>query len=285
MTLKDLLRKKSHIQSSSTDSTASTLSSPQQPQEQTPEPEREIPEFTFIRSTTNTQEIISPPSYPGDEPSPRLAPAQAQTQTQTKPEPKKSRHSIFRRASHNTAGSSDDAERKGKESEARSSEDATVGGGGGGGKNLPARPRAERKLSERLHLGARSRSSSSIASSNLPSGLGDAPETVAAPVAGQGGLDGADERERKGRKETVEEKAVKEEREALWEKRATVLALGNPLLDGGGEGRVGGDGQGEEARPRSRSRSVGDEKTEVRCFFCARHRGKWEVRKGRGTVR
>jgi len=51
MTLKDLLKKKDRIKDDDTQATASSLSSP---------------EFTFIRSDTNTEEIIQPPSYASD---------------------------------------------------------------------------------------------------------------------------------------------------------------------------------------------------------------------------
>ena len=80
MTLKDLLTKKDRIE----EDDASSLSPP------------EPPEFTFLRTTTNTQEVIAPPSYPGDDkPLP--------------PSPPRRKHSIFRRRHSHTSAPSDRA--------------------------------------------------------------------------------------------------------------------------------------------------------------------------------
>jgi hypothetical protein len=59
MALKDLLKKKDKTRSdegnaSSTPNTTTRRRAP------------DIPEFTFVRTTTSTQETIEPPSFPGD---------------------------------------------------------------------------------------------------------------------------------------------------------------------------------------------------------------------------
>jgi hypothetical protein len=144
MTLKDLLKKNNKVQA---ESSSQHLAPPEDP-----------PEFTFIRTTTNTQEFIVPPTYPGDEGPPEHSPGR--------------RLSRFRR--HSNASQ---ASQKGEPND-----------------KLNARPRSERRLSERLHLGSRSRSAST-SSVNIPA---DLPE-----------LRG-------------------EEGEEVWEQRATLLAKSNP---------------------------------------------------------
>ena len=123
-------------------------------------PPEEPPSFTFLRTTTNTQEVIIPPTYPGDQPSSEHSPGK--------------RLSRFRRHS-NTSQSQ--ASHSGEHNE-----------------KADTRPKSERRLSERLHLGSRSRSAST-SSVNIPA---DLPEI-------QG-----------------------EEGEEVWEKRATLLAKSNP---------------------------------------------------------
>ena len=124
--------------------------------------------------TSGQAEIKKPPSFPGDRTS--LHP--------TQPPPK--RHSRFRRHS-NVSSPGTSAER--------------------GSLDTLGRPKTERRLSERLHLGSRNRSASS-SSVNIPANL---PEIGGAAARG------------------VEE-------EAEWEKRATLLAKSNPNQDVGGEG-------------------------------------------------
>jgi hypothetical protein len=112
MTLKDLLKKKEKIKVDQGESQAapSNLLSP------------DVPEFTFLRTTTNTESIIEPPSFPGDptRQQPLLSPT----------EPHK-RFGKLRR--HSNAG------QNGAETEAK----------------------GEHRLSERLHFG-RQRSSTSV---------------------------------------------------------------------------------------------------------------------------
>ncbi|OCL05580.1 HCP-like protein [Glonium stellatum] len=131
MTLKDLLKKKEKIKEDvAPEPTAvnPTLSS-------------EVPEFTFMRTTTTTQEEISPPAFPGD-------PIREQALEQQSPEHHK-RLSRFRRHSNASQGHSDADEYK---------------------------PKSDRRLSERLHLSLRSASSNSV---NVPQDLPDIDNAVA----------------------------------------------------------------------------------------------------------
>jgi hypothetical protein len=134
----------------------------------TPTPEEldnPVPEFTFLRTTTTSQEVIAPPTYPEE----NLPPPQS---------PPKQHHSRLRR--HSNASQKSSASEKEQEKQ---------------------RPKADRRLSERLHLSSRSRSASSI-SVNVPENL---PEI-------EGGV------------------ATNAEGEAEWEKRATLLAKGNSVV-------------------------------------------------------
>ncbi|QDS72946.1 hypothetical protein FKW77_008342 [Venturia effusa] len=142
MTLKDLLKKKEKVEAES--SSAQQLAAP--------------PAFTFIRTTTNTQEIIDPPTYPGDQP-PASPPQRSLS------------HRLGRFRRHSNASQLENQNEK-----------------------LEVRPKGERRLSERLHLGSRDRAAST-SSVNIPA---DLPEI-------QG-----------------------EEGEDVWEKRATLLAKSNP---------------------------------------------------------
>ena len=147
MTLKDLLKKKDKHH----DGDAHTETVP-----------AGSPEFTFMRTDTNTQEIIQPPSYPGD----------TGTAAQERPQLAPKRPSRFRSISSTSLVSN------------------------------ASRPslQGERRLSQRLHLRSHSYASSQ-SSVNIPTDL---------PSIN----DGSDDRE---------------EKEAKWEERATILAKGNPL--------------------------------------------------------
>jgi TPR repeat protein len=138
------------------------------------------PEFTFMRTTTNTQEIITPPSYPGDKS------AEAST-SDPPPDGSSKRFSRFRR--HTSA-----AQEKEQAKANRISLDADPSGAG----------KPSQKLAERLHLGRdRSATTSSV---NIPQNL---PEIE---VSGPTQIEGGD----------------KDEKEARWEQRATMLAKTNP---------------------------------------------------------
>lgn len=116
MTLKDLLKKKDKVEAES--SSAQHLAPPA---------------FTFIRTTTNTQEIIDPPTFPGDRP-----PASP---------PQRSLSHRFRLRRQPSAAQLRDQNEK-----------------------LDARPKSDRRLSEMLHLGPRDRAAST-SSVNIPADL------------------------------------------------------------------------------------------------------------------
>lgn len=151
MPLKDLLRKKDRSRTEEIDSMPEKAE------------EAPSPQFTIMRSDTTTQEIIQPPHFPEDEPTPG---------TNTSPQSKK-RLSRLRRFSNASTAST-------------ISEDKVEKGAKG-----------ERRLSQRL--GIRSRNSSA-SSANLPADLPDIDDV--------------------GDEEDAE-------KEAKWEKRATLLAMGN----------------------------------------------------------
>ena len=105
-------------------------------------------------------------------------------------------------------------------------------------------PRRERRLSNLLHLDSRSRSNSRDSSTNIPA---DLPQI------------------------NDDQGATKQEREAQWEKRATVLVQRNPQFGTSGPSLPGqveeslGLGLGEQTRSRSSSQSclVVDPDTDV----------------------
>ncbi|KAH0371953.1 HCP-like protein, partial [Aureobasidium melanogenum] len=196
MPLRDVLKKRSNIQGDAT----STRSTSSNSLSALPNP---IPEFTFMRTTTHEQEVIVPPSYPGDE-----APLASEQVT-----PEKKRRSIFRKSSANLVSTIASNHPLPSHSEEKDTPTAP-----------PVRPKNERKLSERLHFGRSRGLSRSESSSHLPSDLGDAPQNTPAPL---------DPPDAKGRVKETETKENKMQREAQWEKRATMMALKNPILDGG----------------------------------------------------
>jgi hypothetical protein len=149
MTLKDLLKKKEKIHDDQNAGSSNMLAP-------------ETPEFTFMRTTTTTQSIIEPPSYPGD-------PTREQPHQQS-PES----HKLFGRLRKHSNAAQKTPDTQGKEKEELNS------------------------LTERLHLG-RHRSASSV---NVPQDLPDVGDAVV---------------------------ARDEDDEAKWEKRATMMAVGNTI--------------------------------------------------------
>jgi hypothetical protein len=135
MTLKDLLKKKGKSQEGSSQPEDASLEAPL---------ETPIPEFTFLRTTSTSEEVIVPPSFPGDQP------------IQPKQEPHR-RVSRFRR--HTNAAHSPPNDQPSS--------------------SLDAKPELGRRLSERLHLGRSSRSAST-SSVNIPESLPKEPEGGAA---------------------------------------------------------------------------------------------------------
>lgn len=155
MPLKDLLKKKDKL-SNDEDKTPVVSETP------------EVPEFTFLRTDTNTQEVIQPPSFADDSkgvtvpPAPSMPPDTPQTS---------SKLSLGRLRKGSNASPSLDP------------------------------PKEHRRLSQRLHLGSKSRASST-SSVNVPV---DMPTIT----------------------DAYSEAGDKEEKEAKWEERATLLAMKN----------------------------------------------------------
>ena len=180
--LKDLLKKKDKIERDAQPAQQASLN---------------VPEFTIMRTTTETEEVIEPPDF--------------QDETIPLSEKKKSkerRHTLGFRKSANAAITKDPTAATQPASGEKSSQ------------QLPVRSKAERRISERLHLHTRSRSTSAhsdASGANLPQDLPDAPTPIV-PSSSEGGDPGT-------------ERDVKEQREAQWEKRATILAQSTPLLE------------------------------------------------------
>ena len=172
-----------------------------------------VPEFKFIRTTTESEEVIDPPNYPDDS-----SPSSPEKSRKSKDSAKEHRHTLgFRRSSN-----------------AGETRDPTAT------KDLAVRPKYERRLSDRL-LHRQSRSPSADSSTILPKNLPDAPTAVGPVGAEKGGAQ--------------EGKEANEQREAQWEKRATILAQGNPLLEH--EQKVE---EMKRSRGRSKSPSISDQR-------------------------
>ncbi|KAM3419294.1 hypothetical protein BST61_g5231 [Cercospora zeina] len=151
------------------------------------------PEFTFIRTTTNFQEVLEPPTHPLDA-----------DHAHRPRDSKDKRRSLGLRGFSSSPGTKD------LSSEAQRSS-----------QQLGVRPRGERRLSDRLHLHRRSRSASAEASNNLPENLPAAPEALAARPKDKAADDAA----------AQASKEQQEHREAQWEKRATILAMSSPFRE------------------------------------------------------
>ncbi|KAK5009264.1 hypothetical protein LTR16_005347, partial [Cryomyces antarcticus] len=144
MTLRDLLKKKEKVKHHNDEEkpttpavTAAAAAATSQ------DPEAEAPEFKFIRTTTTTEEIIRPPSFPDDHsppPTPSRSSHDAHIHLPKRP-------SRFRR--HTSASSSTFAHAP-ESSSAKSPN------------------KSDRRLSQRLHLGSRTASASSV---NVPADL------------------------------------------------------------------------------------------------------------------
>ena len=137
MPLRDILKKKDKIAEQD-----ASLSQPKQDS---------VPEFTFMRTDTNTQEIIEPPTYEGD-PQPEIKSSEPTTSP-----PKRSKFKPFRTASQTSTRS------------IRSKKEGSP----------PEKDGEKKRLSERLHF-PKSRASST--SSNVPPDLPNAPDTYSHPV-------------------------------------------------------------------------------------------------------
>lgn len=209
------------------------------------------PEITFFRTTTDLQEQIQPPDFPGGDdgldqnehnaPQHRHSPSSKSKASKDHVR----RHLGFRKSS-NTANTRHPTARHSLDAAPLPPVNAPAS---------PARPRPDRGLSERLHLGrSRSKSYEAAGSAHLPQDLGEAPPVPTIAAKGKGKGAGAEQ-----------DKAEREAQEARWEKRATVLAASGGFLDGAAEEARGGaravsgsGGRGVHARPRSPSPSVAD---------------------------
>lgn len=231
MTLKDLLSKHKKLQGSTTDSSnaarasrASNASSTD-PRLSSGGPDlahqaldNPLPEFTFLRTTTNTQEIIKPPHYPGDDED-YLA-----RKVEEKKTPEKKRLSLFRNRSGTIPSRIPSGQSVGGTTS--STDNASIPAvppipalptKSADGLAQPTRPDMKRKLSDRLHLSrGRSYTRPSDVSPNLPDNLEDPPEPTIAPLL---------EPDAKGKFKPAETKEAKAKREELWERRAFKLAM------------------------------------------------------------
>lgn len=167
------------------------------------------PEFTFYRTDTNTQEEIQPPSFAGD---PKGIHLPVRPSTPPSTPPKKSLGDRLRRSSNASPAS-------------------------------PESPKDSKRLSHRLHLGSKSRTSST-SSVNIPTDLPDI-------------------------KDAYTEDGDKQEKEAQWEERATILVkesvLVHPPTAALSEMSVSSAAPASQQRSHSRSpsvRSFSDEKSD-----------------------
>ena len=210
--LKDLLKKKDKIAQDAPPADTSNLN---------------VPEFKFMRTTTESEEIIEPPEDPVNQPE------------QSTISPKKSRDKSKERKIHLGFRKSSNA-------------DVTKDPTAVQEQTLPIRPKEERRFSGRLHFhkNPMSRSTSADSSVILPQDLPDAPDAV-----GPRGLDGEGD---------DAQKEVNQQREAQWEKRATILAQSNPLLEQQKaqqeQEKVDVKLEKERKKARSRSPSISDKR-------------------------
>ncbi|KAK5127045.1 hypothetical protein LTR85_008404 [Meristemomyces frigidus] len=217
--LKDLLKKKEKIARDGSDGHDG----------QAVQQARNLDVPTFLRTTTSSEETIEPPSFPGDDEEEKDGGKGKGKKSGEHKREHKRRHLSFRKSSSSNV--TRDPAATAQEAQEKSSR-----------QQLPVRPKTERKLSERLHLHRdkdRPRSASGESSTHLPEDLPEAPVGVALPPTSGDGT-------------ANEVKEEKERREAQWEKRATILAHGNPLLEEQQR-------QQEKGQSHSRSSSIADE--------------------------
>ena len=202
--LRELLKKKDKIENDATPVQPANLN---------------VPEFTIMRTTTTTEELIHPPDYPDQD---------IQVEKRNSREKKREhRHTLGFRKSSNAEYTKDST---------AATESST----------LPVRPKQERRISERLHLTKHSRSPSADGSANVPKDLPDAPAAVGPAEKGA----------------APQDKTETEQREAQWEKRATVLVQGNPVLLQQQQQQVAAASQRgkDSTRSKSRSPSISDKR-------------------------
>ena len=196
-----------------------------------------IPEFTFVRTTTNTQEVIRPPSFPGDD-----LPDRTSSQASEK-SPSKSRRlsGLLHKPKPQPSAS------PGRSVSPASSTQATLAS--------PERPPNERRRSSGLYLGRNRRQT--LPSEHVPEHLPEAPLAITiTPESGD--IDADKERQAQA--------------EARWEKRATLLAetesrsRSRSITAAGGDMSSSGvsqlDGSSKSWRP-EHTRKVSDQKGDV----------------------
>ncbi|KAG8626460.1 hypothetical protein KVT40_005405 [Elsinoe batatas] len=186
MTLRDIFKKKHDIEKNGQDISAKSSD------------EKAVPyqtEFTFLRTTTSDQEVIQPPSYPGDqEKIPHKSPLPAS------PDPSRKRRSFFH-PKRSSSPPSDNPPRPTSSSP-------------------PTRPKTDRKLSDRFStLRLSSSRQSSRESVHLPSS--PAPDPIPAPLSPD---------VLSAKKSNPLDSNVLTQQEAQWEARATQLALSSAVL-------------------------------------------------------
>lgn len=170
-----------------------------------------VPEFKIVRTTTEVEEEVQAPDYPDQYENEKPASPAKGKSTESK------RHRLGFRRSSNARFTGDATAQQDEKS------------------SLPTRPKGERRLSARLHLSSRGRSAS-YDSTHLPGDLPEAPDAVTGKKSKGAAAD--------------EDKTENEQREAQWEKRATLLAEKNPLLE-----QAQPAPSQDQARSRSKSRS------------------------------
>jgi TPR repeat protein len=184
----------------------------------------DVPEFKIIRTTTESEEIIQPPDDPVIQPDPSSLSPQKQ-----RDKSKEHKHHFGFRKSANAEVTKDPTAVQEQQ-------------------QLPVRPKEERRISSRLHFHRQSRTPSAESSSaNLPQDLPNAP-TAVGPVASEPG-------------DAEEVKEVNQQREAQWERRATILAQNNKLLEQEVQ-RGRSDEDQERARSRSKNRNISEQRAD-----------------------
>lgn len=230
MTLKDLLKKKSSIDNTSSVPQGYSSNQPT-------ESGLDVADFTFIRTTTTTEEHITLPTYPGDvQRLPQHQHSKRTSQTSkgaAQLTPEKKRHSLFRKTINNKQLGSEHDEKVAREDEKQKTAGEAIDDSPravGDKSELPVRPRTERKLSDRFKMVRMSRSSSR-SSVNLPEGLDVEPDPIIVPVLSSPSSKTTEPGATPVPTVIPEDAQSKQTREAAWEKRATKLVLHKPLCD------------------------------------------------------
>ncbi|PNS18595.1 Protein DSF2 [Sphaceloma murrayae] len=200
MTLRDLLRKKHDIEKNGANGDGKSTGEKAAPYQT---------EFTFLRTTTSDQEVIQPPSFPGDQE--KAISKSTTTQHQSKLESSKRRRSLFhphKDASPPSGPPQTSIYNDGHRPTSKESSSPST------------RPKNERKLSDRFsQIRLTSRSASRESASILPSSLDPAPSPIPAPLSPD---------VLSAKKSNPIDSAV-ERAEAEWEARAAALALSSSI--------------------------------------------------------